>query len=74
MLDKIMEIISEYQGVAKETLTPETYLISDLGLNSYDVVTLVTRFEDEFDIEISDRAIKKLQTINDVLEYINKLI
>ena len=66
MLDKIIEIICDYQGVDKQTVNAKTFLVADLELNSYDVVALVTRFEDEFDIEIPDRAIRKLQTVNDI--------
>ena len=67
MLEKIAEILSKY---TKEEITAESTLINDLGLSSFDIVSIVTAFEDEFDIEISDRDIRKLVSVADIMEYI----
>ena len=67
MLEKIAEILSKY---TKEEITLEATLVNDLGLSSFDIVSIVTAFEDEFDIEISDRDIRKLVLVSDIIEYI----
>ena len=67
MLEKIAEILSKY---TKEEITAESTLVNDLGLSSFDIVSIVTAFEDEFDIEISDRDIRKLVSISDIIDYI----
>lgn len=67
MLEKIAEILSKY---TKEEITAESTLINDLGLSSFDIVSVVTAFEDEFDIEISDRDIRKLVSVSDIIDYI----
>ena len=67
MLEKIAEILSKY---TKEEITLEATLVNDLGLSSFDIVSIVTAFEDEFDIEISDRNIRKLVSVADIMEYI----
>ena len=67
MLEKIAEILSKY---TKEEITAESTLVNDLGLSSFDIVSIVTAFEDEFDIEISDRDIRKLVSVSDIIEYI----
>lgn len=46
--------------------------IGDMGLNSLDVVNIVVEFEEEFDIEIPDRVIKDLQTIGNIVDYLEK--
>ena len=69
MIEKLAEIISEYKGEPVE-LTPETVIIADLGLNSLDLVNLVTEIEDEFDVEIPDRAIKLFRTVGDVIRFL----
>ena len=67
MLERIAEILSKY---TKEEITAESTLVNDLGLSSFDIVSIVTAFEDEFDIEISDRDIRKLVSVQDILNYI----
>lgn len=67
MLEKIAEILSKY---TKEEITAESTLVNDLGLSSFDIVSIVTAFEDEFDIEISDRDIRTLVSVADIMDYI----
>ena len=50
----------------------DTVIIADLGLNSLDLVNLVTDIEDEFDVEIPDRAIKFFKTVKDVIRFIEE--
>lgn len=69
MIERLAKIISDYKGEAVE-LTLDTVIISDLGLNSLDLVNLVTEIEDEFDVEIPDRAIKFFKTVKDVIKFI----
>ncbi len=70
MLEKVIEILSEFTEVKAEDMNKDTKLIADLGFNSFDVVNVVVEFEDEFDIEIPDEDIRELQTIGDIVEYI----
>lgn len=67
MLEKIAEILSKY---TKEEITVESTLVHDLGLSSFDIVSIITAFEDAFDIEISDRDIRKLVSVADIIDYI----
>ena len=69
MIEQLAKIISEYKG-EKVELTMDTVIISDLGLNSLDLINLVTDIEDEFDVEIPDRAIKMFKTVGDVIRFI----
>ena len=48
----------------------ETRLREDLGLSSLKTVDLIVRFEDVFDISISDDDLSSLTTIGDVVEVI----
>lgn len=71
MIEKLKYILAEYKGTDDFELNENMSLIGDLGLNSLDLVELVCRIEDKFDIEIPDRDIKNFKTVKDVLEYIN---
>ena len=70
MLEKIISIISEYQDIPADTIHAESHLVNDLGFTSYDVVSLVGKFEDQFDIEVPDRKIKLMKTVDDIVKFI----
>ena len=44
--------------------------IEDLGADSLDTVELVMAFEEEFSVEVPDEDAEKLQTVKDVVDYI----
>ena len=46
--------------------------MDDLGADSLDVVDMLMSLEDEFDVEIPDEEIEKLQTVGDVVAYIEE--
>lgn len=72
MIEKLTKIICKHTGNNDITITVDTILIADLGLNSLDLVNLACIVEDEFDIEIPDRAIKDFKTVGDVIAFIEK--
>ena len=74
MLDKVISIISEYQDIPADTIHADSHLVNDLGFTSYDVVSLVGKFEDEFDIEVPDRKIKLMKTVDDIVKFIEERI
>lgn len=70
MLEKVKEILLEYTEVPAGEITLTTDLAADLDLNSLDIVNIVVVFEDEFGIEIPDRAIRDLTTVEDIVRYL----
>lgn len=72
MIQRLTEIIREHTGNKNLTITENTILIADLGLNSLDLVNLACLVEDEFDVEIPDRMIKNFKTVGDVISFIQE--
>ncbi len=70
MLEKVISIISEYQDISADAIHADSQLVNDLGFTSYDVVGLIGKFEDEFNIEVSDRKIKLFKTVDDIVKFI----
>ena len=68
--DKVKDIIVEQLGVNPEQVTPQASFIEDLGADSLDIVELVMAFEAEFGVEVPDEDAEKLQTVGDVIKYI----
>lgn len=70
MLEKLTQIIRENTGNNEIVISEDTILLSDLGLNSLDLLNLVCIAEDEFDIEIPDRVVWQFKTVGDVIKFI----
>ena len=70
---RVKDIIVEQLGVKPEQVTPEAKFIEDLGADSLDTVELVMALEEEFGIEVPDEQAEKLQTVGDVIKYIEDL-
>jgi acyl carrier protein len=68
--DRVKDIIVEQLGVNADQVTPEAKFIEDLGADSLDTVELVMAFEEEFGAEIPDEDAEKLQSVGDVIRYI----
>ncbi len=71
---RVIEIIVEQLGVSAEEVTLEASFIDDLGADSLDLVELIMAMEEEFGLEISDEDAEKIQTVQDVVNYINQHI
>ncbi len=69
---RVIEIIVEQLGVGEEEVTPEAHFIDDLGADSLDLVELIMAMEEEFGLEISDEDAEKIQTVQDVINYITE--
>ena len=72
LLEKVKSIIAEQLSVDEAEVTPEAHFIDDLGADSLDTVELVMALEEEFGVEISDEDAEKIQTVGDVIKYIEQ--
>ena len=72
MRNEIIGIIANVAEVPVKNVKMESNLINDLELGSLDLVTLVSEFEGKYNMTVDDKDIKNLQTVKDVVEYIEK--
>lgn len=70
--EKVRDIIVDQLGVSAEQVVPTARFIEDLGADSLDTVELVMAFEEEFSIEVPDEEAEKLQTVGDVVRYVEE--
>ncbi len=68
--EKVKDIIVEQLGVNPEQVSTDAKFIEDLGADSLDTVELVMAFEEEFGVEVPDEDAEKLQSVGDVVSYI----
>ncbi|GAB6074342.1 acyl carrier protein [Nautilia lithotrophica] len=72
LFDEVKEVIVEQLNVAPEEVKPEAKFVEDLGADSLDVVEMIMALEEKFEIEIPDSEAEKIQTVQDVIDYIEK--
>ena len=70
---KVKAIIVDKLGVEESQVTPEASLTADLNADSLDTVELIMEFEKEFGVSIPDEETQKINTVQDVINYIEKL-
>ena len=70
MLEKIQELVAEGLGVEAEKVVPEASFKDDLGADSLDLFELVMSVEEEFGVEIPTEELEKMNTVQDVMDYI----
>jgi len=67
---KVVEIIVKKLGVEESQVTDSANFTKDLGADSLDTVELIMEFEKEFEITIEDSDAEKIQTVGDVVTYL----
>ena len=71
MTEEIIKIIAGVAEVPEESINLKTNLIADLDLESLDLVTLVSEIENKYQLEIPDKEIKKIQTVEDIVNFLS---
>ena len=74
MFEKVKALLIEELSVNAEDITPEAELVNDLGINSLELADLVFLCEEKFSIQIDDEQIKDLNTVGDVVNYLDTLV
>ncbi|MBR6897408.1 MAG: acyl carrier protein [Lachnospiraceae bacterium] len=72
--EKLKRIISEQLNVPANSLTKSMSFVSDIGADSLALLELQIALCREFDIDISDEAMKNIKTIGDAYNCVMSLI
>lgn len=70
VLDKMKDILVEQLECDPENITMESLLVDDLGADSLDAIDIVMSVEDTFKVEVPDEIIEKIETVGDIVNYI----
>lgn len=73
MFEKFVEIICNYVEVNPDEITPESRFMEDLGFTSFDFMSMLGELEDEFDVEIDQHEIADIRTIQEAIDYLERL-
>ena len=70
MFEQIKKIVAENLNVEEESVTLEASFKEDLKADSLDLFEMVMALEEEFDMEIPSEDLEQLETVQDVITYI----
>lgn len=73
MFEKLKMLLVDELQIDVSDISLDAKLSTDLGINSIELADLIMLCEDKFDIEIKDEDIHNFVTVNDVVEYLEKL-
>jgi acyl carrier protein len=68
--DKALRILADVSGLAADDIQPKMDLAADLGIDSPKALQLLVDLEDTLDIEISDEDAAAMETVSDILRYL----
>ena len=71
VIEKVKQVLAKRVDVTK---LHENDLLTDIGLDSLDLVEVMLEIEDELNIKFTSDEIANLATLKDVVELINKKI
>lgn len=74
VFEKIKAILSEQLDIDEDSITPESLLVEDLGADSLDAIDIVMSVEDEFRIEVPDEVVEKMESVNDIISFVENNI
>lgn len=72
--ERIKQIIVDELAIDEAEVTGNANLVVDLGADSLDIVELVMRIEEEFDVLISEEDEDEVVTVADVVKLAERLV
>jgi len=73
-VDQILKVIKKSNVVTDVGAIDQAKPLQDQGVDSLDISGILFNMEEAFGIEIPDADIDGLQTINDILDYVNSKV
>jgi acyl carrier protein len=70
MFEKVKGVIEENINCGGVKLTPETELLTDLNVNSLDLVELICALEAAFGIEVPEKDIGRFTKVKGIVDYL----
>ena len=73
LTQRVISVIAKTQRLAPEKISPES-TFEELGLDSLDSVNILFALEEEFNVSIPDEDTRKISSVRQIIEGIEKLV
>ncbi|MCC8168069.1 MAG: acyl carrier protein [Clostridiales bacterium] len=74
MFETLVNTIINYVEVDPESITRDSRLVEDLGLTSFDIMSMLGELEDTLEVEIEQADAAQIVTVGDAVDYLEKLV
>ena len=72
VFEKLKKILSEQLEIKEDYINLDSNIVDDLGASSLDIVDIVKCIESEFSLEVPDELIENVQTVGDIVDFIEE--
>ena len=73
MFEKLAEIVCNYVEVEQSDVHSESRFMEDLGFTSFDFMSMLGELDEEFNIEIDEQEVADIRTVQEAVDYLEKL-
>ena len=73
IFDQLKEIMVDELGIDGSEIKPESVLLSDLDINSLELMNLVMVVEEKYNIFLDEERLRDIKTVGDAVSYVAEL-
>lgn len=73
IFDQLKEIIVDELDIDGSEIKPESVLLSNLDINSLELMNLVMVVEEKYNIFLDEERLRDIKTVGDVVSYVAEL-
>ncbi len=74
IMQKILSVIHECVGTECEEIQKESGIVDDLGMNSLEILSVISALEKEYGIHYSTKSLREIFTVGDLADKTLELI
>ena len=73
-IERVIKVTAEILGTDAGSISADSKFVEDLGAESIQSIELVAAFEEEFDIEMDEKAALAVKNVGKAVEFIKKMV
>lgn len=70
IFNRVRKMLSRMMKLKESAIRAESHLRDDLGVDSVDILEIITKIEQEFGIEVEEGDARGVNTVQDVVNYV----
>ena len=68
----VIDVTASVLNLNKDDVKETSHFVDDLKADSLDIVELIMALEEKFDLEISDGDAKNMNSVSDIIKYLER--